>query len=58
MQRHDGQPFSAADVAYSFDKMLDPKRSVIAGRFPGCRKAAGGQARVRTTFGKSDRVGS
>lgn len=32
---HDGQPFTAADVAYSFEKMLDPKRSVIAGRFPG-----------------------
>lgn len=32
---HDGTPFTAADVAYSFEKMLDPKRSVIAGRFPG-----------------------
>lgn len=32
---HDGQPFTAADVAYSFEKMLDPQRSVIAGRFPG-----------------------
>jgi peptide/nickel transport system substrate-binding protein len=35
VQWHDGQPFTAADVAYSFEKMLDPKRSVIAGRFPG-----------------------
>ncbi|PON18015.1 hypothetical protein C2W62_10125 [Candidatus Entotheonella serta] len=32
---HDGTPFTAADVAYSFEKILDPKRSVIAGRFPG-----------------------
>ncbi len=35
VQWHDGQPFTAADVAYSFDKILDRKRSVIAGRFPG-----------------------
>jgi peptide/nickel transport system substrate-binding protein len=32
---HDGQPFTATDVAYSFEKILDPERSVIAGRFPG-----------------------
>lgn len=35
VQWHDGQPFTAADVAYSFEKMLDPKRSVLAARFPG-----------------------
>lgn len=35
VQWHDGEPFTAADVAYSFEKMLDPKRSVLVGRFPG-----------------------
>ena len=31
---HDGQPFSADDVIYSVEKMMDPERSNIDGFFP------------------------
>jgi peptide/nickel transport system substrate-binding protein len=31
---HDGNPFSADDVVYSIEKMMDSKRSTINGNFP------------------------
>jgi len=31
---HDGQPFTADDVVYSIEKMMDPQRSRISGYFP------------------------
>ncbi|MFC2032003.1 ABC transporter substrate-binding protein [Chloroflexota bacterium] len=34
---HDGASFTAADVAYSIEKMTDPDRSRIQGRFPAYR---------------------
>ena len=36
---HDGQPFTAADVVYTFEKMTDSERSVIASRFPAFDRA-------------------
>jgi len=36
---HDGKPFSADDVVYSLQKMVDPKRSTIGGMFPSFNQA-------------------
>ncbi|MEK7848234.1 MAG: ABC transporter substrate-binding protein, partial [Chloroflexota bacterium] len=36
---HDGKPFTADDVVYSVEKMVDPKRSAIAGNFPAFERA-------------------
>jgi len=36
---HDGKPFTADDVVYSLDKMVDPKRSSLSGNFPAYEKS-------------------
>ncbi|MFC1917104.1 ABC transporter substrate-binding protein [Chloroflexota bacterium] len=36
---HDGQPFTADDVVYSINKILDPERSVIYDSFPALQYA-------------------
>jgi len=35
---HNGMPFTADDVVYSFNKMIDPKRSATAASFPTLQK--------------------
>ena len=36
---HDGAPFTADDVVYSLDKMVDPNRSAISASFPAYQSA-------------------